>query len=101
MNKNKLHKLLKSILLISTITFSSAGMADATTAIDARGSKVVVSDQTLEHSVNQVLSAQLPNGSFTVASYDHNVLLAGQVPTAEDKTKAEPGCPARYALLDR
>lgn len=62
--------------------------AVAATATDARGGKTVFSDQDLEHSVNNALDAQAPKGSYTVASYDGYVLLAGQVPTAEYKDKA-------------
>jgi len=56
---------------------------------DARGGSTVIDDQTLEHKVNNVLDAQVPNGSFTVASYNQRVLLAGQVRSQEDKDKAE------------
>src|SRR5579863_6278321 len=55
---------------------------------DSRGADVVVDDQTLEHKVNNVLSAQVPDGSFTVASHNGRVLLAGQVSTQEQKDKA-------------
>ncbi|HLX53558.1 MAG TPA: BON domain-containing protein [Aquella sp.] len=55
---------------------------------DSRGADVVVDDQTLEHRVNNVLSAQVPDGSFTVASHNGRVLLAGQVSTQEQKDKA-------------
>jgi len=57
-------------------------------AADSRGADVVVDDQTLEHRVNNVLSAQVPDGSFTVASHNQRVLLAGQVSTQEQKDKA-------------
>ena len=67
----------------------AAGGAGAATATDARGSGNVVDDQSLEHKVNDVLSAQVPKGSFTVASYAQEILLAGQVPTAADKARAE------------
>jgi osmotically-inducible protein OsmY len=47
------------------------------------------SDQNLERKVNNVLSAQVPKGNFTTASYYKHILLTGQVPTKEDKSKAE------------
>jgi osmotically-inducible protein OsmY len=56
---------------------------------DSRGVGVVIDDQKLEHRVNSVLGAQVPAGSFTVASYNQQILLAGQVPTIADKEKAE------------
>lgn len=46
-------------------------------------------DQNLERKVNNVLSAQVPKGSFTTASYYKYILLTGQVPTKADKDKAE------------
>ncbi len=66
---------------------AGAGGTAAATATDTRGSSTVFDDQGLEHKVNNVLAAQVPNGSFTVASYNSQVLLAGQVPsqTALDK----------------
>lgn len=67
---------------------AAAGGTGIATATDARGGSNVVDDQSLEHKVNQVLSAQIPKGSFTVASYDQKILLAGQVPTSADKAKA-------------
>jgi osmotically-inducible protein OsmY len=67
----------------------AAGGAGAATATDTRGSDTVVDDQSLEHKVNDVLGAEVPGGSFTVASYAQQVLLAGQVPSADAKAKAE------------
>lgn len=51
--------------------------------------KTTFSDQDLEHKVNNALSAEVPSGSFTVASQYAHILLAGQVPTKADKKKAE------------
>ena len=48
-----------------------------------------IDDQNLSHKINQVLSAQIPAGSFTVASYGNEILLAGQVTNETDKSKAE------------
>lgn len=63
---------------------AGAGVASAS---DTRGFSTVVSDQTLEHKVNSVLGAQVPNGSFTVASYAAQVLVAGQVSNEADYDK--------------
>lgn len=71
----------------ATVIGAGAGTA-AATGTDERGFGTVVSDQTLEHKVNSVLDAQVPNGSFTVASYAANVLLAGQVSSEDDYDKA-------------
>lgn len=71
-----------------TIIGVGAGSA-AAVVTDSRGGRVVVDDQTLEHRINNVLNAQVSNGSFTIASYNQNVLLSGQVPTVEDRDKAE------------
>lgn len=76
----------------------SAAGAGVATGLDARGSKMVMKDQHIEHKVNNVLSAQIPKGSFTVASYDRHVLLAGQVPSAADKAKAETAASNTYGV---
>lgn len=68
---------------------AAAGGTAAATGTDARGGGTVVDDQGLEHDVNNVLSAQVPEGSFTVASYDGKILLAGQVPNAAAKARAQ------------
>ena len=94
------NSLVKLLALVGAITCVScttavvggvvtAGGAGAATASDARGGGGVIDDQSLEHSVNSVLSAEVPQGSFTVASYNRGVLLAGQVPSQADKDKAE------------
>lgn len=80
--------LLKLLLIPSTIVCLASCSALVVGGVAAAGGGTVVDDQSLEHKVNQVLSAQIPKGSFTVASYDQNILLAGQVPTNADKTKA-------------
>ena len=77
---------------IGSCAVAAVGAAAGTTAAvatDTRGATTVVSDQTLEHNVNNVLDAQLPYASFTIASFDHMVLLAGQVRSEEDRDKAE------------
>lgn len=88
-------KLLISIGIIACTTsctvavVGGAAAAGTATAMDARGGGNVIDDQGLEHKVNNVLSATVPNGSFTVASYAKNILLAGQVPSVADKYKAQ------------
>jgi osmotically-inducible protein OsmY len=97
MAQNTIHTLGKLAFITLSIAISGcaatvigAGVGTAAAVgTDTRGGGTVVDDQSLEHSVNNVLSAQVPNGSYTVASYNGDVLLAGQVPTQEDKDKAE------------
>lgn len=72
----------------ATVIGAGVGTA-AAVGTDTRGTSTVVDDQTLEHRVNNVLSATVPHGSFTVASYDQQVLLAGQVPSKAAKSKAD------------
>ena len=95
---NQLAKLLLTLVIIGSTSSCAAavvggavaaGGAGVATAADARGSGNVIGDQTLEHDINNVLHAQIPHGNFTVASYAKEVLLAGQVPSAADKAKAE------------
>jgi osmotically-inducible protein OsmY len=90
MNKRTLFYLGLVILSISLSNCAAVVPGAATgvaTATDPRGFKGVVNDQTLEHDVNSVLSKQAPDGSYTVASFNNNVLIAGQVPFAEYKDK--------------
>ncbi|MCX8515000.1 MAG: BON domain-containing protein [Burkholderiales bacterium] len=70
----------------ATVVGAGVGTVAATTT-DDRGFKTVIADQDLEHKVNNVLSAQVPNGSFTIASYDSQVLVAGQVANENDYDK--------------
>ena len=72
----------------ATVIGAGAGAA-AASGTDSRGFSTVIDDQSLEHNVNNVLDAQVPKGSFTVASYSGQVLVAGQVATAADASKAE------------
>jgi|GEM_PF-6474074 len=94
-NRNKLNMV--GQLIFITLSIGVSGCAATVVAgvgtgvavgTDSRGAGTVVDDQTLEHSINNVLDAQVPNGSFTVASHDGRVLLAGQVSTQEEKDKA-------------
>lgn len=95
-NKNKLNISGQLIFIILSLgvsgcaaTLIGAGVGTGVAVgTDSRGAGVVVDDQTLEHNVNNVLSAQVPDGSFTVASHGGRVLLAGQVSTQEEKDKA-------------
>jgi osmotically-inducible protein OsmY len=56
---------------------------------DSRGSTVVVDDKTLAYNVTDAVETAVPNGSFTIASYNQMILLAGQVPTPDDRDHAE------------
>ena len=87
----------KKVLMLSVIlgitgcaaTVIGAGVGTAAaTGTDARGGGSVIDDQLLEHRVNSVLDAQVPKGSFTVASYSNEVLLAGQVSSHKEYDKA-------------
>lgn len=91
MKTNLLKVLITSGIFLCSTPFSAFAddMSTTTTTTTTRTMGNAVDDQALAHSVNNVLKAQLPEGSFTVASYGKEVLLAGQVPTAQDKTKAE------------
>ena len=69
-------------------TLIGAGVGTAVaSSTDTRGIGTVVTDQDLEHKVNAVLAAQIPSGSFTVASYANRVLIAGQVANENDYNK--------------
>ncbi|HMT02816.1 MAG TPA: BON domain-containing protein [Burkholderiales bacterium] len=83
-------KLFKNILvsLAFTLICFAAQTVNAV-EMDARSAKTILADQNLEHKVNGALSAQVPSGSFTVVSYEARILLAGQVLTIEEKSKAE------------
>lgn len=89
-NKNKsLLGVLIAIGFTSFIIPSTVFAADANaSAANSNGMVERVDDQNLERKVNQVLSDQLVKGNLTVASYGHGLLLAGQVATHKDKTKA-------------
>jgi osmotically-inducible protein OsmY len=89
--------MLKKILMLSIVlgmtgcaaaVIGGGAGAVAATGTDARGSTSVIGDQTLEHKINTVLDAQVPSGSFTVASYNSEVLLAGQVPSQKAYDKS-------------
>ncbi len=88
-------KIFKILILIVAFTCAITNAAYASQESDnneaqtSRGIKGATDDQGLAHSVNNVLSAQIPTGSFTITSYNSKVLLAGQVPTMDDKSKAE------------
>lgn len=89
---NKTSKLLGVLIAISFTSFvvpSTVFAAGASaSAVNSNGMVERVDDQNLERKVNQVLSDQIVKGNVTVASYGHGVLLAGQVATHKDKTKA-------------
>lgn len=89
---NKISRLLWILTVISMTTLAVPNMAVAadtdSSAPTANGFVDRADDQILVHRVNQVLSDKFPNGSFTVASYGHSVLLAGRVFTHKDKVEA-------------
>lgn len=91
--RNSIKFLVSAGILLGTVscaaTVVTGAAAGTATATDSRGGGNVIKDQDIEHKVNNVLDAQVPSGSYTVASYAKNVLLAGQVPNAGDKAKAE------------
>lgn len=90
-NPHQTNTLLGALIAISIaafilpITAFAASPSSSEPVTHSLGDKV--DDQTLEYKVGQILSSQLPKGSFTVVSYGQKILLAGQVPTALDKTK--------------
>lgn len=89
---NNVGKLLRLSIAISLTAFIvpttafAANVNSSAPITHSLGDKV--DDQTLEYKVGQILRYQLPEASFTVVSYGQKILLAGQVPTALDKTKA-------------
>lgn len=77
-----------SSLLSNCAAVVAGGAAGIAAATDTRGFGGVIDDQTLEHDVNKALSKSAPDGSYTVASFNGSVLIAGQVPSNEYKEKA-------------
>ncbi len=68
---------------------AAGATSGAAVAADPRSADGVVSDQKLRGKVEDVINAAIPENNVEVTSYDHNILLTGQVNTEEDKTKAE------------
>lgn len=68
---------------------AAGATSGAAVAADPRSADGVVSDQKLRGKVEDVINAAIPENNVEVTSYDHNILLTGQVNTEDDKTKAE------------
>jgi osmotically-inducible protein OsmY len=95
---NKLVKFFALPIAFTTLTLSVATAKSLGSYVDSAVDSVTdttnstgaaFTDQNLERKVNNVLSAQVPNGNFTVASYYKYILLTGQVPNKADRDKAE------------
>lgn len=95
MNKQTLLKLILSTALISQITACVpivVGGAAATGAMaaDRRTSGIYVEDENIELKAVKKMETNLgENAHVNVTSYNRNVLLTGEVPVAESKSKAE------------
>lgn len=95
MNKQTLIKLILSTALISQITACVpivVGGAAATGAMaaDRRTSGIYVEDENIELKAVKKMETNLgENAHVNVTSYNRNVLLTGEVPVAESKSKAE------------
>jgi osmotically-inducible protein OsmY len=86
--------ILKTILLITTglllnncAAILAGGATSVAVAKDPRGFSGVIDDQQLEHKINKVLAKEFESGSYTIASFNGNVLIAGQVPNQAYKDK--------------
>ena len=95
MNKQTVLKLILSAALISQITACVpvvVGGAAATGAMaaDRRTSGIYVEDENIELKAVKKMETNLgENAHVNVTSYNRNVLLTGEVPVAESKSKAE------------
>jgi len=69
----------------------TAAVGGAVVATDRRSTGTQLEDTEIESSVNRALIDNIPKGAMNidVTSYDHRVLLAGQVKTAEQRALAE------------
>lgn len=82
------------IILISICSFSCAIVvvgdinAGLTSKTKSQNLNNRINDQKLEYNITSVLSKEVPNGNYTIASFEGNVLLAGQVPSNKYKNKA-------------
>ncbi len=68
---------------------AAGATSGAVVATDPRSSDGVFSDQELRGKVSDAIDATIPGNNVEVTSYDHNILLTGQVISAENKAKAE------------
>lgn len=71
------------------LLIGSATVAGASVAADRRSSGAVANDNVIEAKAAMHLSqASFPSSHITVTSYEGNVLLSGEIGTAEEKEKA-------------
>jgi osmotically-inducible protein OsmY len=95
MNKQTALKLILSATLISQITACvpvvvGGAAAGGAMAADRRTSGIYVEDENIELKALKQMETNLgENAHVNVTSYNRNVLLTGEVPVAESKTKAE------------
>ncbi|MDO9394128.1 MAG: BON domain-containing protein, partial [Methylotenera sp.] len=94
-NKQTALKLILSAALISQITACvpvvvGGAAAGGAMAADRRTSGIFVEDQNIELKAIKKMETNLgEDAHVNVTSYNRNVLLTGEVPIAESKTKAE------------
>jgi osmotically-inducible protein OsmY len=94
-NKQTALKLILSAALISQITACvpvvvGGAAAGGVMAADRRTSGIFVEDQNIELKAIKKMETNLgEDAHVNVTSYNRNVLLTGEVPVAESKTKAE------------
>ncbi len=95
MNKQNVLKFILSAALISQITacvpvIVGGAAATGAMAADRRTSGFYVEDQNIELKAIKKMETNLgENAHVNVTSYNRNVLLTGEVPVAESKSKAE------------
>jgi osmotically-inducible protein OsmY len=95
MNKQTALKLILSAALISQITACvpvvvGGAAAGGAMAADRRTSGIYLEDENIELKAFRKMETNLgENAHVNVTSYNRNVLLTGEVPVAESKTKAE------------
>jgi osmotically-inducible protein OsmY len=95
MNKQTALKLILSAALISQITACvpvvvGGAAAGGAMAADRRTSGIYLEDENIELKAFKKMETNLgENAHVNVTSYNRNVLLTGEVPAAESKTKAE------------
>lgn len=88
---SKILLLLCSIGVLSSCATAVIGGAAIGTGVavgtDDRGTGTVYDDQKLSSRAKDIANAINSKGSYTISSYNGHILLAGQVPTGEDKEK--------------
>ena len=95
MNKQTALTLILSTALLSQITacvpvIVGGAAAGGAMAADRRTSGIYVEDENIELKAVKKMESNLgENAHVNVTSYNRNVLLTGEVPVAESKTKAE------------